>query len=90
MEKVHKINKDNYRELCFLGKGSYGEVILVEDTKTKNKYALKIITCEKEAMLNYYEAEYLVLKDMSSEHIIKLVNYMITESEFSKNLLNDK
>ena len=88
--KVHKINKDNYRELGFLGEGVYGKVLLVEDTKTENKFALKIIPCREEEMLNYYNAEYETLKDISSKYIIKLIDHMITEAEFSKNPLNDK
>ena len=84
----YKINNNNYRELCSLGKGGYGEVKLVQDIESGKHYALKIIPCVKESMLNYYDAEYETLKDLSSEYIIKLIDHMITESEFEKNPLN--
>ena len=58
--------------------------MLVQNISTEKEYALKIIPCKHEDMINSYEEEYLALKDMSSEYIIKLIDHQIIKAKKPK------
>jgi serine/threonine protein kinase len=65
-----------YKNKKKLGKGAYGEVLLVEDNKGQ-QYALKLITMKsllKESYLvDYLEGEIECMKSLNSPYIMKLL-----------------
>ena len=68
---------DKYKQRRKLGKGAYGEVLLVENSKGES-YALKLISMKslmKESyLLDYLEGEIDCMKNLNSSYIMKLFN----------------
>ena len=68
---------DKYKQRRKLGKGAYGEVLLVENSKGES-YALKLISMKslmKESyLLDYLEGEIDCMKKLNSSYIMKLFN----------------
>jgi len=82
-EKYEAIKKDGKN--CILGKGSYGEVILMKEKATGNLVAMKIIqkgAVDNPKALQYLVNEIEIQKRIVHENIIRLYNYF----EDSKNL----
>ena len=75
--KEEKISPSNFICLALLGKGSFGEVYLVQNKKTKENYAMKVLRKERiinQNLLKYVIAERNVLGICNHPFIVKL-NY---------------
>lgn len=67
---------NNYRILSELGKGSFGEVFLCEDSKTGAHYAMKMIgrsSSMSETASNNLRREIAVMKRLKHENIVSLI-----------------
>ena len=76
-EEEEKINTKNFICLALLGRGSFGEVYLVQKINTKKKYAMKILRKERiigQNLSKYAIAERNVLSVSNHPFIVKL-NY---------------
>jgi serine/threonine protein kinase len=78
-----------YEILKRLGKGAFGEVVLVED-KDKKKYAVKMIpfksfSGDNAYLLEYLESEINCLKSLRSEYVMKL--YKTDEDDKNKYMI---
>ena len=70
-----KINQSNFVCLAQLGKGSFGEVYLVQKIDTKEEYAMKVLRKDKiigQNLLKYAIAERNVLSLSNNPFIVKL------------------
>ena len=70
-----KINQSNFVCLAQLGKGSFGEVYLVQKIDTKKEYAMKVLRKDKiigQNLLKYAIAERNVLSLSNNPFIVKL------------------
>ena len=68
-------NSEHYSILKLLGKGTYGKTYLVEDPKTKERFALKKITINDKLELKENQEEYnLILKLTKEFPELKIVN----------------
>ena len=66
---------DNYSILRLLGRGTYGKTYLVEDPKTKERYALKKININDKIELKENQDEYnLILKLTKAHPNLKIIN----------------
>ena len=67
---------DRFKNKKRLGKGAYGDVYLVEDTKDGINYALKLISIrmilEEPHLKQYLDGQIQCMKQMNSPNIIKL------------------
>ena len=68
-----------YRRIKLLGVGGYGEVHLIEDIKTLNKYALKKIKLDAKTY-NSCLNEIKILTSINSNYIIQIYNYFIKKN----------
>ena len=74
-KKKEKINQSNFVCLAQLGKGSFGEVYLVQKIDTKEEYAMKVLRKDKiigQNLLKYAIAERNVLSLSDNPFIVKL------------------
>ena len=70
-----KINLSNFVSLGILGRGSFGEVYLVEKIDTKKKYAMKVLNKDRilsQNLIKYVRAERNVLSITNHPFIVKL------------------
>ena len=79
----NEIIKDQYRLIKEIGKGSFGNVYLVEDIKNaKNKFALKRIQSNKlnesEYLLKAFKLELEVMKKCECENSVQLIEFFQT------------
>ena len=80
--KEEKISPSNFICLALLGKGSFGEVYLVQNKNTKENYAMKVLRKERiinQNLLKYVMAERNVLGRCNHPFIVKL-NYAFQTS----------
>ena len=54
---VTKRGPDNYQSIKYLGKGTFGNVVLAEDKETSKQYAMKIIEKKKIKEFNVLQSE---------------------------------
>jgi serine/threonine protein kinase len=54
---VTKRGPDNYQSIKYLGKGTFGNVVLAEDKETGKQYAMKIIEKKKIKEFNVLQSE---------------------------------
>ena len=69
-----------------IGNGTFGEVYLVLDTKTKKEYAMKKISKKlllKNDIKNYFINEIAILKNLDCEYICKFIFYEETISNYN-------
>jgi hypothetical protein len=81
-KEIDKISTKNFVCLALLGKGSFGEVYLVQKIDTKNNYAMKILRKERimgQNLSKYALAERNVLSLCDHPFIVKL-NYAFQNS----------
>ena len=72
---ITDFNSENYSILKLLGKGTYGKTFLVEDPKTKLRFALKKITINDKTELKENKEEYnLILKLTKDFPDLKIIN----------------
>ena len=68
-------NSEDFTTLKLLGKGTYGKTYLVEDPKTKERFALKKITINDKIELKENQEEYnLILKLTKEFPELKIIN----------------
>ena len=70
-----KVGPEDFKPLHLLGKGSFGEVYLVEKTDTKVKYAIKVLKKDKilgSNLIRYAFAERNILLNITHPFIVKL------------------
>jgi len=70
-----KFNPDRFRIINLIGRGSFGEVYLVEEKETKRKYAMKVLHKSKiigQNLVKYALTERNVLSISSHPFIVKL------------------
>ena len=66
---------DNYSILKLLGRGTYGKTYLVEDPKTKERFALKKISINDKIELKENKDEYNLILSLTKEHPdLKIIN----------------
>ena len=71
----NNFNSDNYKSLKLLGKGTFGKTYLVEDIRTKERYALKKININNKLELKENQDEYdLILKITKEYPDLKVIN----------------
>ena len=71
----NNFNSDNYKILKLLGKGTFGKTYLVEDMRTKERYALKKISINDKLELKENQDEYdLILKITKDYPDLKVIN----------------
>lgn len=58
-----KHGPENYQSIKYLGKGTFGDVVLAEDKETGKQYAMKIIEKKKIKEANVLQSE--VIKKIS-------------------------
>jgi serine/threonine kinase 16 len=64
-----------------LGEGGFAVVYLVKDIKTNELYALKRINTHKTEQIKEIENEILLMDSFSHPNILKLIDYIITDSD---------
>ena len=68
-------NSDNYLILKLLGRGTYGKTYLVEDPKTKERFALKKISINDKVELKENQDEYNLILKLTKEYPdLKIIN----------------
>lgn len=72
-DEIGKILHAKYRILKVLGKGNKSKVLLVEDIKTKDKLAVKIML--KKELEEILKNEYKILKELKEEGILRVFSY---------------
>ena len=83
---VDETEPSGYRVLEFVSRGSFGRVYKVECMKTKKVYAAKCMTIHSIEQKEYFwliQNEMNILKQMDSDLIIKLYDYLETPLESS-------
>ena len=71
----HKIGPQDFKALCQLGKGSFGEVYLVEKIDSGDKFAMKVLRKDKllgSNLIKYAFAERNILLNVNHPFIVKL------------------
>ena len=70
-----EFNSDNYLILKLLGRGTYGKTYLVEDPKTKERFALKKININDKIELKENQDEYNLILKLTKEYPdLKIIN----------------
>ena len=62
------INSNNYKNILILGQGSYGKIYLVEDTKTKEQYAMKKLILGDKLELRDNQDEYNMIMQITTSY----------------------
>ena len=62
------INSNNYKNIKILGQGSYGKIYLVEDTTTKEQYAMKKLILGDKLELRDNQDEYNMIMQITTSY----------------------
>ena len=62
------INSDNYKNIRILGQGSYGKIYLVENTNTKEQFAMKKLILGDKLELRDNQDEYNMIMQITSSY----------------------
>ena len=62
------MNSNNYKNIRFLGQGSYGKIYLVEDLKTKEQYAMKKLIVGDKLELRDNQDEYNMIMQITTSY----------------------
>ena len=81
-DEKNKINSNNYKNLKILGHGSYGKIYLVEDIKTKAKYAMKKLIIGDSLELKDNQDEYnMIMKITELYPELNIIHVFGTETK---------
>ena len=81
-EEKNIINSNNYKNLKILGHGSYGKIYLVEDIKTKAKYAMKKLIIGDSLELKDNQDEYnMIMKITELYPELNIIHVVGTETK---------
>jgi serine/threonine protein kinase len=83
------LNK-RYEIVRRIGRGAFGVVQLVKDTKTGNEYALKMIECTDMMELNRAMQEVFPVKDISHEGLVRYLDVFVHEDKDSTGTVTTK
>lgn len=75
-EKGKVVTVEDFTNLKVLGQGAFGKVLLVEEKKTKEWFAMKVIKKEiiiKKAQLEHTKTEKMVLEHVNHPFLVNLV-----------------
>ena len=81
LKNYPNFEKDEFQYIKNIGKGSFGEILLVKEKKTNNEYAIKRIKCNNFSELLKYINEFDILYHSNNEHIIKAYKYNLYKSK---------
>ena len=81
--KLQKFDDSEINCIKQLGKGSEGIIFLVQEIKTKKKYALKKIICHEYRKLLMHKKEFELLYSINHENIMKIYKIQIKRLDFS-------
>ena len=81
--KIPKFDDSEINCIKPLGKGSEGIIFLVQEVKTKKKYALKKIICHEYRKLLMHKKEFELLYSINHENIMKIYKIQIKRLDFS-------
>ena len=81
--KIPKFDDSEINCIKPLGKGSEGIIFLVQEVKTKKKYALKKIICHEYRKLLMHKKEFELLYSINHENIMKIHKIQIKRLDFS-------
>jgi len=81
--KIQKFEDSEINCIKPLGKGSEGIIFLVQENKTKKKYALKKIICHEYRKLLMHKKEFELLYSINHENIMKIYKIQIKHLDFS-------
>jgi serine/threonine protein kinase len=76
---IGSIISDKYKVIKFLGQGGFGQVYEVKNLADQKLYALKICTTGDPEDLRRFAREVRLMAAISSPHVVKLIDYSITE-----------
>jgi len=75
LNQFEKVDLNSFKILEMIGKGSFGEVYLVENIKTTQKYAMKVLNKNKilsQNIVRYVITERNVLSNIKHPYIVRL------------------
>ena len=76
------INSNNYKNIRVLGQGSYGKIYLVEDTKTKEQYAMKKLILGDQLELRDNQDEFNMIMQITSTYPeLNIIHVIGTETK---------
>ena len=79
---LFNLNSNNYKNIRILGQGSYGKIYLVEDIKTKERFAMKKLILDDKLDLSDNQDEYSMIKNINTSHPeIKIIHVYGTETK---------
>lgn len=81
--KIPKFDDSEINCIKPIGKGSEGIIFLVQEIKTKKKYALKKIICHEYRKLLMHKREFELLYSINHENIMKIYKIQVKRLDFS-------
>jgi hypothetical protein len=85
--KIPTFNENNIRYIKKIGQGSFGIIYLVEDTDTKNQFALKRVLCQDMEQILKHKKEFELCYSLNHPNIIKIYNVLFKYLDMTTYLL---